>query len=125
MNKELKLFLFLAVVIGGIIFILKYPQYTVSQDIKRSNKICHDEIKNQYFGIVDSVVASKTDFFLLRKSFKKRYIRNKKGYAYIRYTLEKGDSIVKRRGESRYIIYKKGITSDSIILNFECETQKQ
>jgi hypothetical protein len=121
MNKELKLLLFLAVIIGGIIFVLKYPQYKTSQNRKLENKRCCDEIENQYFGVVDSVVASKIDYFFFKKKIEKRYLRGKRGYAYIRYTLKKGDSIVKKRNESRYIIYKNAIKNDSIILDFECK----
>jgi hypothetical protein len=120
MNKELKLLLSLIIVIGGIIFLFKYPQYVDSQDLKRENKNCLDEIENQYFGIVDSTVDGKLDYFFFKKSLTKHYLRGHSAW----YKLKKGDSIVKRKGESRYIIYKKGIKNDSVILNFECKTRK-
>jgi hypothetical protein len=123
MNKELKLLLSLIAIIGGVIFILKYPQYLVSQDIKRENKRCRDEVENQYLGIVDSIVDAKIDYFFLKKSLTKRYLILNTGNVYTRFPFEKGDSIIKRKGESKYIIYKKNTKNDSVVLKFECNTR--
>jgi hypothetical protein len=119
-NNELKLLLALIIVIGGIVFILKYPQYRNSQYLRRENKNCRDEIEKQYFGIVDSIVDGKLDYFLFEKKSTKYYLRGYSAW----YALKKGDSIVKRKGESRYVIYKQAKKNDSIILNFECKTQE-
>jgi hypothetical protein len=122
MNKELKLILSLGIIIGVCIFILKWTQYDTYQHRKVINKICLDEIKNQYFGIVDSIVIDNKhgDYFFVKKSAR-YHLRDHLA----RHVLEKGDSIVKKSGESRYIIYKKAVKNDSIILHFECESVKK
>jgi hypothetical protein len=123
-HNELKLLLALIIVIGGIVFIFKYPQYKDSQYLKRENKNCRDEIERQYCGIIDTIVDAKIDYFFLEKSVTKRYLILNTGHIYTRYPFSKGDSIVKRKGESRYIIYRQAKKNDSVILNFECKMQK-
>jgi hypothetical protein len=61
------------------------------KQIQIENKLCQDEIKNQYFGIVDNVVDGKLDYFFFKKSTTKHYLKGHSAW----YALEKGDSIIK------------------------------
>jgi hypothetical protein len=74
MNKELKLLLSLIIVIGGITFFFRYPQYEDYQYLKRESKKCYSEIENHYFGVVDSILfgTKLDDYFLLRNNTIKR-----------------------------------------------------
>jgi hypothetical protein len=88
-------------------------------DIKKwQTSNCIKEINNQYNGIVDSIVAKyvKESYFYLNGDISKHFLMQ-----YSTSRLKKGDSIVKRKGESRFIIYRNRIKNDSIILNFECK----
>ena len=101
------------------LFWIYYFSIGWEKDMKNiQHKICVNEVNNEYFGIVDSTyIGGKSNIFFINKENTHFFLKNNSVS-----NLSIGDSIVKNKGESRYIIYKKSISNDSIlILDFECK----
>jgi hypothetical protein len=116
-NDEMRTFFMLSCVLLGLyVLIFKAPNLLEYNE----NRNCAKEIDCQYFGMIDSVNTSlyiKSWYFFIENNRTRHYLwKNTVKY------LAKGDSIVKTSGESQYIIFKKSINNDSIlILKFDCD----
>ncbi len=120
--NEIKI-IFQFVILGLFLWALYYSLTSERRSKRKQIEIC-EKYKNQEFsGIVDSVIEKvKCDCFTLQSDSHEYYAW---GWV-LRYNnrLEKGDSIVKQRGVSKYIIFKKKYKDSVLVLPFDCYNSK-
>jgi len=114
--KQLGLIIILVIILRSLYFSFRSDYYSKKRELEACSKV-----KEMGFnGIIDSINNSlyvKTKHFFIKNNSTKFTM-----WYYRTSFLEKGDSIVKRRGESKYVIYKEDkLFNDSIILIFECK----
>ena len=116
--KQLSLFFLLVIIFMSLHPIFLSDRYFNNKEMKACNKINDMEFN----GIVDSINNSnyqKMRYFFIEKNDEKLSM-----WSHGTSFLDKGDSIIKRKGIAQYVIYKKEVFyKDSIVLKFDCYTK--
>ena len=113
--KQISLFFLLVIIFMSLHPIFLSDRYIDKMEIEACYKINNMDFN----GIVDSINNGpyvKMRYFFIKKNDEKLSM-----WIHSTSFLEKGDSIVKKKGVSQYVIYKKeSFYKDSIVLTFNC-----
>ena len=113
--RQLGLLIVLIIILRGLYVFFRSDYYFQKREREACNKIKGME----FYGIVDSINNShylKMRYFFIENNDEKFSMRR-----HSTSFLEKGDSIIKRKNEPQYIIFKKEtFFKDSIVLRFDC-----
>lgn len=122
MKKYKSLFWFIVLIIFLLTFytsIKKINNFNNEDAYKVNKEFCQQGIQDEYSGIIDSTFYEKGIY---------TYIVNSREYDFWAFLninchkpiVHKGDSIVKKKGESQFYIYPKNNFDTVIILKFDC-----
>ena len=123
MKKFKSLFWFIVLIVFLLTLYTAIKQITGFQNInpyKTGKEICQQHILYKYSGIIDSTFSDIKGIFC--------FIVNSEEYSFVyivnNYNFDsrvhKGDSIVKKKGESQFYIYPKNNPDTVLILKFDC-----